>query len=150
MSQERDSYRLFRWSHASTAPVLPEHAADDRQADATAAPARAAPSAPTHLVPPSSISTTRSDFATAVRVPAYRNRVEVSAADRRSPRSLGCLLDHAPHLAGAEGAQTRRPDVSLPGNRKKGRHRRLVVWSLDDSDDVVGPDRPVDLLERDA
>src|SRR5207237_9260075 len=65
----------------------PEHAADDSPRDATAAPAEAAPSAPTPAPgsanrrlqprdpshPPSPISATRSDFATPVRVPAYRN-----------------------------------------------------------------------------
>src|SRR6266511_2164012 len=75
----------------------------------------------------------------------------LTLAESSSPEaSLARLLDHTPHLASVERAQGRRPDVPLPGNREQGSRRGLVVWCLNDPDEVVRPNSPVDVFERDA
>jgi hypothetical protein len=77
---------------------------------------------------------------------ALRGYVMFSSPGTLAPRRgsfLGCLPDHTPHSAGAEGAQSCRPDVALSSCREQSSGSGLVVRRLDHPDDVIRTDSPV-------
>src|SRR5262245_35193687 len=85
-----------------------------------------------------------------VRHSASTGTVVVPRYWRRSMAASRNLGKHLLHLLGGEGAQRLGADVveHVRGQQRGG--GRLVVGGLEHADAVIGPQRPVDLLDADA
>ena len=82
--------------------------------------------------------------------PSARGPNKLLASEYGRAGSSNHLAKNSRHLGRREGAQRLRPYIAACRDAERQGGRRLVVRSLDDRYDVVGPDRPVHVLDRHA